>query len=180
MIKINLEDTIQPHYASEDLMNYRFNSLLSTGVEEELIVQIKNINDPFLPNVFNIGFGPSDGQGGFDDSISLPHEDISRVFSTIILLAMTFLQVNLGTSIGIDGSDERRAYLYHRMFRYNYESLKEVLVITGVDWYVKLLRTNEVETDENGNALFKPRPEPFDLQRRAVDLYRYYLIDLKE
>ncbi|RYJ44318.1 DUF6934 family protein [Flavobacterium beibuense] len=156
MIIIDLEDTIMPHYASEDMMNYRIMSPQKDGTQEELIVEIKDINDPLLPNAFNIGFGPPDGNGGFLHKVSLPHVNTNRVFSTVIVLAIAFLQQYPGTIIGIDGSDDRRAYLYHRMFRSNYQALSDILIITGVDWYVRLLRNGNVETDELGGPYFKP------------------------
>jgi hypothetical protein len=180
MIKINLEDTIEPKTASADFMDYSFISSQRGKPDVELLVKIRNINDPLLPNVFNLGFGPSDGLGGINDKISLVHTNTSKVFSTILLFAITFLQENPGTTIGIDGSDETRAYLYHRMFQTNYESLKEIVIIIGVDWYVRLLRNGTIECDANGFAFFKPRPEPFDLQRKRTDLYRYYMITLTE
>ncbi len=180
MIVINLEDTILPETAGADLMDYTFLSPQVNASDVKLLVQIRNINDPLLPNVFNLGFGPSDGNGGIDDKVSLAHTNTGKVFSTIILFAIAFLQQYPGTSIGIDGSDERRAYLYHRMFQSNYVSLKDVVVITGVDWYVRLLRNGDIERDALGAAFFKPRPEPFDLQRKRTDLYGYYMINLRE
>lgn len=106
------------------------------------------------------------------------HKNINKVFSTIILIILTFLENYKNCSVGIDGSDERRAYLYHRMFKSNYETLKEYLIMIGVDWYVKLLRNGSVEMDELGEPNFKPRPEPFDLKRGNGELYRYYLVTL--
>jgi hypothetical protein len=110
----------------------------------------------------------------------LNHLDSSKVFSTALLMGITFLQENNEFSIGIDGSNDIRAYLYHRMFRYNIEQLSEFLSIVGVDWYVKLLRSGvDIERDDKGLPYFKPRPEPFDLKRNANDLYRYYIYLLK-
>lgn len=180
MILINLDDPILPEMVSTDLMDYTFLSPQTKGADVQLIVRIRDINDPLLPNVFNLGFGPSDGIGGIDDKITLSHADIGKVFSTIIVFAIAFLQRRPGTTIGIDGSDERRAYLYHRMFQSNYELLKDVLMITGVDWYVRLLRNGGIKLDAQGAAFFKPIPEPFDFQRKRIDLYRYYMIDLKK
>lgn len=179
MIIINLDDTIQPHYVSHDLMDFKFYSPLKTGGTAELMVQIRNINDPLLPNVFNLGFGPPDNSGSFSDRISLNHLNPGQVFSTIILLAVAFLRLNPSLAIGIDGSDDRRAYLYHRMFGSNRYALEDTLILTGVDWYVRLLRSGDVERDPTGAPYFKPRPEAFDFQRKTKDLYRYYIINLK-
>ena len=179
MIKINLEDTIVPHYVSQDLTDFRFYSPQKKGGVAELIVQIRNINDPLLSNVYNLGFGPPDGAGSFSDTVSLSHSNPGKVFSTVILVAIAFLERNPSLAIGIDGSDDRRAYLYHRMFSSNRHPLEETLILTGVDWYVRLLRSGDVERDPSGAAYFKPRPEAFDFQRKTNDLYRYYLINLK-
>ena len=179
MITLNLDDTILPHYVSHDLMDFRFNAPQKDGTLLEIVVQIRDINDPLLPRVYNMGFGPSDGSGSLRDDISLEHLNPGKVFSTVMVLAIAFLERNPSFFIGIDGSDDRRAYLYHRMFRYNSNSLQDTLGLTGVDWYVRLLRSGDVERDPSGHPYFKPRPEAFDFQRKASDLYRYYLINLK-
>lgn len=179
MITINFEDTILPHYVNHNLTDFRFYTEQKDGNTVELLVQIRDINDPFLPNVFNIGFGPPDGLGSFRDDVSIRHLNPGKVFSTVMVLAIAFLERNPSFFIGIDGSDDRRASLYHRMFRFNSMALGETLLLTGVDWYIRLLRNGNIERDSDGNPFFKPRPEAFDLYRKANDLYRYYLINLK-
>jgi hypothetical protein len=180
MIILNLEDTIEPLWVSEDLTKYIFNSELKNDSVTELHVHINIHSDPLLPNVYNLAFGPLGDDGEINDSVKLNHSNINKVFSTIILFALAFLQENNQMAIGIDGSNEVRAYLYHRMFKSNHKELSEFLITIGVDWYVKLLRTGEVETDNNGFAFFKPRPEPFDTLRKTNDLYRYYLMSLNQ
>lgn len=96
-------------------------------------------------------------------------------------MQFSFLEENSNKaySIGIDGSNEVRANLYHRMFRHNFVKLSDIILAVGVDWYVKLLRNGtDIERDNDGLPLFKPRPEPFDLNRNPRDLYRYYLFSL--
>jgi len=180
MIKINFEDTIVPLYVSSDFTEFRFISNLKDRTSIELQVQITKHPDVFLPEVYNLAFGPLGLDGQIDDSIRLHHDNKNKVFSTIILFAIIFLQENKDKSIGIDGSNDTRAYLYHRMFESNYEELSEFLITIGVDWYVKLLRCNDVERDEEGNPLFKPRPEPFDIERKSSNLYRYYIFSLNQ
>lgn len=180
MIKIDLEDTTEPQFVNDDLTRFTFNSILKNDEEVELHVHINKHSDPLLPNVYNLGFGPLGEDAAIDDTIKLNHSNINKVFSTIILFALAFLQENNEMSIGIDGSNEVRAYLYHRMFKSNHEELSEFLITVGVDWYVKLLRSGAIETDENGFAFFKPRPEPFDTTRKTNDLYRYYLMSLNQ
>jgi hypothetical protein len=181
MIKIDLDDTYDAVSASEDFKRFTFISPLKDSTNLEMHVLISDHPDPFLPNVFNLAFGPLGDDNEINDSIAVPHHNINKVFSTILLFAITFLEVNKeeNYSIGIDGSDERRAYLYHRMFRYNSDTLSDTIVTVGVDWYVKLLRNGtDIERDSDGLPLFKPRPEPFDLKRNPRDLYRYYIFSL--
>lgn len=181
MIKIDLDDTFDAITASEDLKKFTFNTELKDDTELELHVLISEHPDPLLPNVFNLAFGPLNEDNEINDAIAIPHKNINKVFSTVLFFSITFLEDNSGNqySIGIDGSDEIRAYLYHRMFRYNNDTLSDTIITVGVDWYVKLLRNGtDIERDSDGIPLFKPRPEPFDLSRNPKDLYRYYLFSL--
>ncbi|URM37924.1 DUF6934 family protein [Flavobacterium anhuiense] len=180
MIKINLEDTFEATYVSPNFDQYIFESQLKDNTITPLKVKFTNIAESLLPNVYNLAFGPFDANGKINDSVNLKHKDSNKVFSTIILFSITFLKNNPHISIGIDGSDDLRANLYHRMFRYNYKNLKDFLVIIGVDWYVSLLRNGTIELDNNGLAFFKPKPEPFDFQRKTNDLYRYYMFSLNQ
>ena len=181
MIKIDLDDTFDATTASEDLKRFTFNSELKDGNVIELHVLISEHPDPLLPDVFNLAFGPLGNDNEIDDKITVRHKNVNKVFSTILLFAITFLEDNNDKTyfIGIDGSNEIRANLYHRMFRYNYKHLSDTIVTVGVDWYVKLLRNGmDIERDSHGLPLFKPRPEPFDLNRSPRDLYRYYIFSL--
>jgi len=83
--------------------------------------------------------------------------------------------------IGLDGSDDLRATLYHSMFIVNKETMGEYFTSIGVDWYVKLLRNEEdIERTASGEPFFKPRPEAFNYHRTRHDLYRYYMLTLKK
>lgn len=181
MLKIDLNDTYEASAVSKDLMNCTFSSVLKDKSSIKLQVHITEHPDSFLPDVFNLAFGPLNYTGKIDDEIILKHIDINKVFSTVLFFAITFLEANTISrySIGIDGSNEVRAYLYHRMFLTNNNYLSDSIAMVGVDWYVKLLRNGtEVERDTDGLPLFKPRPEPFDLNRKPNDLYRYYMFSL--
>lgn len=144
-------------------------------------VTIKAHSDPLLPNVYNLAMGPPVGTENIDDKADLKHSDSVRVFSTAILFALTFLTEYPELTIGLDGSDDLRATLYHSMFKANREHLSEYFVCIGVDWYVKLLRNKkDIERQPDGTPFFKPRPEAFDYSRNRHDLYRYYMLDLKQ
>jgi len=178
MIKIDLENVIEDIAINESLDEYSFRSELMDGTYIELFVQFTQHPDPLLPDVFNLAFGPLNQQGEIDDVIQLHHKNLNLLFSTIFLCIITFLERYKKNSIGIDGSNDARTYLYHRMFLSNKDELSDVLTIIGVDWYVRLLRNNDVERMDDGTPYFKPRPESFNSQRKATDLYRYYLLEL--
>lgn len=182
MIKIDLDNTYDATSVSEDFKEITFNSFLKTGKSIELHVCITEHPDPMLPMVYNLAFGPMGNNNEIDDQIVLSHQNVNKVFSTILLFSILFLQKNAENkfSIGIDGSNETRTYLYHRMLKYNHEQIASIISTVGVDWYVKLLRNNDIERDDDGTPFFKPRPEPFDLKRLPNDLYRYYIFSLNK
>jgi hypothetical protein len=107
------------------------------------------------------------------------HADISRVFSTVLFHGLTFLQENPDLILGIDGSDDLRATMYHLMIKANRAYLEDFFVIIGVDWYVRVFRNWHCELDAQGHLFAKPKPEPFDYQRNRHDLYRYYMFQLR-
>jgi hypothetical protein len=182
MITIDLDNTYP-------LISGKIDLLLSIG--EFYVPQAKNGNilmrvtikphpDPLLPNVYNLAIGPPVEDDKIDDQARLKHKDSSRVFSTAILFALAFLTDYPEMLIGLDGSDDLRATLYHSMFIANRETMNEFFTAIGVDWYVRLLRNREeIERTADGDPFFKPRPEVFDYQRNRHDLYRYYMLALK-
>lgn len=180
MIKINFEDTYEPIEVAKDLSFMTFYSEVTNAPQILLKIEISTLGDPLLPNVFNMAFCPLLENGDIEDSAKINHQEKDKVFSTILLFSFVFLQSNPKMTIGIDGSNDIRAYLYHRMFLTNREYLNEYFVTIGVDWYVKLLRNGDIEVDSNGLPYFKPKPEPFDYQRAATNLYRYYMYQLKQ
>jgi hypothetical protein len=179
MIKINFEDTYDLIEVAPDFSYATFNSIDAGGDDVLLKVQILPLGDPLLPNVCNLSFGPQNDDGEINDEAKIHHQDTNRMFSTILLFSLAFLQEYPKITIGLDGSNDVRAYLYHRMFLSNREYLGEYFVAIGVDWHVRLLRNGKIEVDVNGKPFFKPRPEPFDFQRDAKDLYRYYMYHLR-
>ncbi|RYE19082.1 MAG: hypothetical protein EOP45_13165 [Sphingobacteriaceae bacterium] len=157
-----------------------FNSPQITGDPILMRVIIKPHPDPLLPNVYNLAMGPSIGDTDIDDTVRLKHANSSKVFSTAILFALIFLTEYPEMIIGLDGTDDLRARLYHSMFITNRETLFEYFQTIGVDWYVKLLRNQiDIERNEEGIPFFKHRPEAFDYDRTRNDLYRYYMFELK-
>lgn len=179
MITINFEDTFEPESIENDLSQMTFNSPQADGTSQQILVRIDPHPDPHLPKVFNLGFGPPDVDGNFYDNIRLKHTEINKVFSTVLFHGLTFLQENPDLTLGIDGSDDVRATMYHLMFKSNREYLNDFFVAIGVDWYVRVFRDWTYEVDHTGNVLSKPKPELFDYERTRHDLYRYYMFHLK-
>lgn len=108
MIKIDLNDTFEATSVSQNLKIFTFNSELKNKTIVELHVLITKHPDNLLPNVFNLAFGPIDENGEIDDNIILKHENVNKVFSTVLFYAITFLVDNnvQPYAIGIDGSNE--------------------------------------------------------------------------
>lgn len=178
-VKINFEDTYPPINIEPDFSEMSFISAQKDGTNREIFVSIKPHSDAELPNVYNLGFGPPDGHRSFLDDVKLRHADNDKVFSTVLFHAFLFLQENLNLTIGLDGSDDSRATLYHLMFKSNKDYIDDFFIPIGVDWYVRIFRDNTYEQDENGYYIKRPRPEPFDYDRTRHDLYRYYMFSLK-
>jgi len=180
MIKINFENTYDPLRGeiNKQLSAMEFYSPQQTG-SLELIRVSKPHWDKLLPYVYNLAMGPLKPNGEIDDAVRLKHTNSNKVFSTAILFALAFLTEYRELTIGLDGSDDIRATLYHSMFVANKEHLNEYFVTINVDWYVKLLRNQDIERKSDGSPFFKPRPEEFDYTRSRHDLYRYYMFELK-
>ncbi|MHA4894610.1 DUF6934 family protein [Pedobacter sp. PWIIR3] len=173
--KINFEDTYDIKWVSDDLTSIIFSCPQQDGQLIELTVKITQHPEPLFFNVYNLGFGPADGKGGFLDYVRLSHQNIDKMFSTVLLFALTFLHSGKNLTIGVDGSDDRRARLYHLMFKHNRSYLEDFFVAIGVDWYVRIFRNGAYEQNRDGTYIAKPRPEKFDYVRPSKDLYRYYM-----
>ncbi|SIS71191.1 hypothetical protein SAMN05421788_101766 [Filimonas lacunae] len=136
-----------------------FYSPQKNGHETLIRIAITPHPEPLLPKVYNLAMGPPIGEIQVDDMIRLKHRNPDYVFSTAILFALTFLTEYPEMLIGLDGSDDLRATLYHSMFTTNRKTMDEFFTTIGVDWYVKLLRNEEdIERNSDGTPYFKQRP----------------------
>jgi len=178
MIEINLGDTYTPLFVTDDISVMTFYSPLKKGGSQLITARIVHLGEDILPNVYNLSFGTPLEQGYIDDIARVHHKSVGKVFSTILLFAISFLNKNPRAIIGLDGSDDARAYFYHRVFITNRNYLKKLIIPLGVDWYVRLLRNGYFEMDQNNQPLFKPKTELFDYDKPASDLYRYYMFHL--
>jgi hypothetical protein len=179
IVKINFEETYELIAIASNLRGATFHSYDKNGNPILLKITVEPVQNPFMPNTYNLSFGPLTNDGKIDDLIRVFHQSLNKLFSTIILFCLKFLQKNPEVTIGLDGSSDTRAYLYHRMFCSNKDYLEEYFVALGIDWFLRLLRNGDYERHANGSVFFKPRPETFDYYRPARDLYRYYAFHLK-
>ncbi|WP_316838889.1 DUF6934 family protein [Pedobacter gandavensis] len=174
-VTINFDDIYETESIEDGLTKVTFDAPQKDGSIMKLLVVLSKHSDPNLPNVFNMGFGPPDGAGGFKDNVRLWHQDLNKVFSTILFISLRFLNKYPGIAVGIDGSDDLRARFYHRAFKHNREYLKDYFMPMGVDWYVRIFRNGNYDQNPDGSYIDKPKPEPFNYNRENRDLYRYYV-----
>ncbi|SFO98998.1 hypothetical protein SAMN05428949_7085 [Chitinophaga sp. YR627] len=179
MIKLDFQQTFPPTWLEKDYSKMTFESPQEDGSIETMVVKIDRHPAFNSPNVYNMGFGPPDMKGGFRDNVKLKHKDLGKVLSTVLFHGNNFLQENSSLVLGIDGSDDVRAMLYHLITKVNREYLSEFFTVFGVDWFIRVLRDGRLEIDENGRLISNPKPEIFDYQRSRHDLYRYYIFRLK-
>lgn len=147
-VRIDLEECYKIEDINEDLSSCSFKSVLDDDSIATLAVQIDGSQHPLMPDVYNLAFGPLNDEGEINDMAELKHKDYSRVFSTIVLAAMTFLTEHASKFLGIDGSSNSRAYLYYRCIRNNFEYLSQFFRIYGIKYYVRKLRKVDDEDEE--------------------------------
>jgi len=138
-VKIDLENCYPLKTIGGDLSSGIFTTILKDGSPVDLAVQIEG-EHPLLPNVINLAFGPLNEECEINDKIKLPHGDHAKVFSTIIFAGMTYLRENPTKFLGIDGSNNARAYMYYRCIQNNFDYLTKHFEIYGVNYYVRMLR----------------------------------------
>ncbi|MES2386892.1 MAG: hypothetical protein V4543_02725 [Bacteroidota bacterium] len=177
---IDFDNTYEPNWYSDDLTAMSFMSPLADGTSCIVLVLLARHENRHLADVFNIGFGPPNELGGFIDNVKLRHSDLNKVLSTVLFHGFLFLRRNQDFTIGIDGSDDIRARLYHSAIKQNREYICRYFIPLGVDWYVRITRQGNFEKDSEGNLVPKSMLESFDFKRNSRDLYNYYMFSLKE
>jgi hypothetical protein len=168
---------------SKDLRNSLFRTELQDGSTTPLKVEISNESHELIPDVYNLAFGPLDHRGRIDDKAELRHADYSKVFSTILLTAYTYLKSNPSHYLGIDGSDNRRAILYFRMLQRNYEYLSRYFNIYGLKYYVRITRFGKRQYDNPFDFTdIEPYPEEITKSMKISPelMYNYFIFNLQE
>jgi hypothetical protein len=181
-VKINLENCYDIIESREDLKLHRFNTVLKDGQIKTLGVSIGETAHPLLPDVYNLAFGPIDDNNTINDKIEIPHENLSKMFSTIILIALTFLAENPDSYLGIDGSNNARAYMYYRCINNNFDYLSDFFKLFGVKYYVRILRKKNDDdqhyTADTEDTIAIPNEIKKGVVIRSDQLYNYFIFKL--
>ncbi|MBO9201522.1 MULTISPECIES: DUF6934 family protein [Niastella] len=179
-IKIDLDDSYTRRSLYQDSLLTTFDTTLKNGDVVPIAVKISDVSHPLLPNVYNLGFGPLGPDNRIDDKIKLYHQNYSRLFSTIILSGISFLKNNPDKLLGIDGSNNARAYLYYRCILNNNDYLRQYLNIYGVNYYIRMLRKfkeGDLPFDVE-DILATPNVVSKGTQIRPEKLYNYFIFNL--
>jgi hypothetical protein len=181
--KIDFNNLYEIDSISEDLKVSTFNTTLQNGHSLPLTVKISNESHALLPNVYNFSFGPLNAKGKINDKIELTHTDYSKVFSTILFSALAYLKTNPDHYLGIDGSDNARAYFYYRALQRNFDYLNRHFRMFGVKYFVRITRFGKTQYD-NPFDFEDIMPYPFRIEKGAQvsqdHMYNYFIFNLVE
>jgi len=180
-IEINFENTYEDEIISQDLRATSFVTSLEDQTNIPLHIKISSKPHELLPAVYNLAFGPK-RNGQIDDSVELHHADYSKVFSTILFHAFTYLTGNPGHAVGIDGSTNSRAYLYYRTFQRNYDYLNQHFEVFGLKYYVRITRFGKTQYD-NPFDFSDVIPKTLEIRRgirvNPESMFNYFIFKLK-
>jgi len=147
VVKLDFDNPYHLDSVTEDLRMSVFRTELQDGTQIPLKVEISSQPHELLPGVFNLAFGPVNNKGKIDDKAELSHKDYSKVFSSILVTGMMYLTKNKDHYLGIDGSNNARAYLYYRFLQKNLDYLNQFIRIFGLKYYVRISRFGKNQYD---------------------------------
>ncbi len=181
-IKLDFDSTYPLESLSENFTASAFNTVLKSEQEVRIGVTISSVPHPYLPEVYNLAFGPIDADGQVDDKAKLIHQQHSKVFSTVLLAGLTFLEKFPERYLGVDGSNNARAYLYYRCIHNNFDYLEQFFLMYGAKYYVRILRKANDEDDTHSVDGDDIIAVPIKIQenvRVGCDLlYNYFMFKL--
>jgi len=181
-VKIDFSNTYEIQVISTDLRNSSFNTILEDGSSTLLMVEISSESHELLPDVYNLAFGPLNKRGRINDKAELTHKDYSKVFSTILLEAFNYLDENRNHFLGIDGSDNARAYLYYRFILKNLDYLNSYFNIYGIKYYVRISRFGKTQYEnpfDFSDILLQPDLIEMGKPVSSDHLYNYFIFNYK-
>jgi hypothetical protein len=182
-VKIDFDNRYEIKTITEDFRYNIFQTELKDGTLLPLKVSISNESHELLPNVYNLAFGPMDKKGRIDDKAQLTHKDYSKVFSTILLCSLLYLNDNKSHYLGIDGSDNSRAFLYYSFLQRNYDYLNQYFNIYGLKYYVRITRFGKNQYDNPFDFEdVQPYPERITNGMEAPKqfMYNYFIFNRKQ
>lgn len=182
-IKLNLDDCYEIEALTKDWTLSTFTAPLQNGEKVSVGVEISDEEHRLLPGVHNLAFGPLNKFQQIDDSIKIYHKNYSKLFSTILLCGVEYLTKHKNKFLGIDGSNNARAYLYYRCLLQNMEYLNKYLNLSGVNYYVRVLRElsdsdDQLITDQD-DWIAMPEPITKRSSLRHEKLYNYLTFKLR-
>jgi hypothetical protein len=182
-VKIDFDNLYEIDNISTDLRFSSFSTKLNDGKAVPLNVKISNQSHALLPNVYNLSFGPLNAKGKIDDKAELTHKDYSKVFSIILFSAFAYLKTNPDHYLGIDGSDNARAYFYYRAIQRNFAYLDKHFRMYGIKYFVRITRFGKTQYD-NPFDFEDIMPYPFRIEKAANvsqdHMYNYFIFNLKQ
>jgi hypothetical protein len=181
-VKIDFDALYDIEQISHDLKYASFNTVLQNGKVVPLITKISNQSHELLPDVYNLAFGPLNRKGKIDDKAEISHKDYSKVFSTILFTALTYLKSNPEHYLGIDGSDNARAYFYYRAIQRNFNYLDRHFRMFGIKYFVRISRFGKTQYD-NPFDFEDIMPYPFRISKQDKvsqdSMFNYFIFNLK-
>jgi hypothetical protein len=181
-VKIDFETLYEIDQISADLKYACFQTILQNGQAVPLVVKISNQSHELLPDVYNLAFGPLNKKGKIDDKAEISHKDYSKVFSTILFTALTYLKSNPNHYLGIDGSDNARAYFYYRAIQRNFNYLDQHFRMFGIKYFVRISRFGKTQYD-NPFDFEEIMPYPFRISREDKvsqdSMFNYFIFNLQ-
>jgi len=181
-VELDFDNPYHLDSVSDDLRMSVFRTELQNGTQIPLKVIISSEPHKLMSNVFNLAFGPINDKGKIDDKAELSHKDYSKVFSSILLTGMIYLASNKNHYLGIDGSNNARAYLYYRFLQSNYDYLDKFFRMYGLKYYVRISRFGKNQYDNPFD--FKDILPSADkiakgMQPNFEFMYNYFIFKLK-
>lgn len=181
-VKIDLKNTYKIDFISDDFRLAEFTSDVNHNQKKLIKIEIGSESHDLLNNVYNLAFGPLNNNNEIDDKAELAHTDYSKVFSTIFLTTVNYLTANPNQGIGIDGSDNSRAYYYWRIIQRNFEYLDEYFEIYGLKYYVRISRfgKQQYENPFDFEDIFTNIDRVFKTQHWPKMMYNYFVFKLNK
>lgn len=90
MIKLNLNETYK--HNSVDLLNMTFHSPCIDQPDTLMKVELQEHPDSQFKDVYNMAFGPLNEKNKLDDTAKIKHADTDKMFSTVLVFGLMFLQ----------------------------------------------------------------------------------------